>query len=159
MAESIKPVIVFQASGRPVGESFSVDRKRTTGLYTFKATNTGPGVATLGDNPFREIDAVDVIKNELAGWAQPQQLISVVEGQRFPNILQPHESINLQIALGHFEDKPMVNPFTFSVYYSDVKRVTYQTLVSIRPDTGDVLYNKASKARRKHLRIRHRYGM
>lgn len=138
LTERVKPVLVFQSMSRPVGQHISRENALTSALFEFEVSNEGSGVAVLGDNPFREIGALQVISNEFSGKPQPDQLIGVPEGQHVPNILRSKESVRLQVALGHFGDRPMDDPFTFFAYYSDTMGNAHRTEVKIHPRTGDV---------------------
>lgn len=136
-----KPQILFERAGHPYGGHPHplVRGKRIDALYKFKIKNAGHQAAVLGDNPFRAIDYKEVYRRTLKKKRMPRIMVAIPEGQVVPNVLEPGMSFNLDIALGHFGKKTMSDPFSFRVYYTNVKGHRYRTTVKMRPQSGDVV--------------------
>lgn len=134
-----KPELILEGLGHPIGGHQDRNNQTIDAIYKFKFTNVGEKPALLGDDPLRTADVLDIIKRELNGQSMPKLLVAIPESQRVPNLLQSKRSFNLDVVLGHYDNRVMKDPFSFSIYYSDTRDKQYKTVVQIRPQTGDIV--------------------
>ena len=140
--DNIKPLLDFRRplSAPPVGQNINVRGLQTNALYTFEISNIGQGSAILGDNPFRSPSITDVISGIHGGKPLKGKLVTIPEDEAFPNTLRPGEKITIKVAAGNIVDNPMGELFELTpMYYTDVLKREFTTIVTVRTKSGDVL--------------------
>lgn len=124
----------------PEGKYINIDNSITGATYHFEIASLGLGVAILGDNPFRSPSIIEVIKSELNREPPTGDYVVVLEGEILPDTLRSGESLIVKVAAGKYGQLPMGDTFTLPPkFYTDSVSREYETRVTIRANSGDVL--------------------
>ncbi|MDI3317838.1 MAG: hypothetical protein QJR14_09530 [Bacillota bacterium] len=140
----IRPLVTFDKRGKPIATQSAVGGAPSSRWYHFAIRNAGHGPAILGTNFFCDPD-LSVLQQAAVGRApfpppDDERVADLQNAGRLPNILAPGDELEIKVLLGYQADKkPMENPWSFYVRYSDIDGNRYVARVTIATDSGDVL--------------------